>query len=264
MDIHRPVITTHHVSKAAHHALATGGTALIGISLHDAYFNPLNIFEIARWAAERFSSIIFICPDLPSVHTLKALGYNEHEAAQRANAKYNYLANKCEEVGRKLGIAGRTKVVRWNDIKDNAAYKLSLQKLSDLCTQDSDLRAALIEQTRHQIEDRRDQVLSKAALETGMHSMLEEYALVAKAQEILAITTACAYIHHSATPALDALLEGATRLCPVDQVGTLTCEVVWPNHSVTTLPKVWTRPMALASQVRSSSANFSQHARHHR
>jgi cyclo(L-tyrosyl-L-tyrosyl) synthase len=266
MDIHRPVITTHHVSKAAHQALATGGTALVGINLHDAYFNPLNIFEIARWAAERFSSIMFICPDLPSIHTLRALGYSEHEAAQRANTKFNYLSNKCEEVGKKLGIAGRTKVLRWDAVKDNPAYKLSLQRLTDLCQQDSELRAALREQTRALIEDRRDCILTEAALEIGMHSILEEYALITKAQEILAVPNACAYIHHSATAVLDSLLEATTGFqhCPGDQVGTLICEVVWPNHSVTTLPKVWTRPMAVASQVRNPAFNGGQHVRHHR
>lgn len=246
MDNHRPVITIHSVSPAAHEALATGGAALIGIRMRNAYFNPLNLFEIARWAAQRFSRIVFICSDEPAVHTLRALGYDPEEAWRKARTQYNYLSDKCEDVCAKLGIHNRSEVLRWAKVQGNPAYERSLQKLSDLARENAEFHTAVKNETQRVIGNSREPRITQQAVETGMQFLLEEYALIAKAQEILGLKTPCAYIYHRPVPILDSLLDGDPGFHGIsaDQVGTLICEVVWPDHSVTTLPKTWSRKVA--------------------
>jgi tRNA-dependent cyclodipeptide synthase len=241
----------HSVSKAAHEALAGGGTALIGVSMRNAYFNPLNIFELTQWASTRFSRVIYICPDEPSVNILLALGYDEEEARRKARTQFNYLATKCDEAAQKLGLKERAEVLRWTKLTGSEAYIRSLSNLKRLLADSKEFNQALRQETGRMIGSKREGTLNAPAADIGMKSLLEEYALIVKAQEILGTNTPCAYIYNRTTPVLDGLLDGELGYHGIapDKVGTLVCEVVWPEHSVVTLPKTWSRKAANAGPV---------------
>lgn len=100
-----------------------------GISPFNSYFSQARIEQLARWGQQEFQSMHFFVPDIPSIYTLEALGYEPEKAAWKARRQNQYLQNKIQKALLNIGFeseASATMIVNWAYLSRNESF----QKLS--------------------------------------------------------------------------------------------------------------------------------------
>lgn len=65
-----------------------------GVSPFNSYFSEERIAQLAGWGKNEFDSMQFFIPDIPSIYTLEAIGYEPEKAAWKARRQSQYLINK--------------------------------------------------------------------------------------------------------------------------------------------------------------------------
>lgn len=213
----------HSKSDTGDKAFKEKEGALIGLSIRNSYFKDENLHELISWAKDNFKHVNIMCPDQPAVHTLRSLGYDEKKAKEKANLACNNLENKCKRIIEELGIAGRSKIIRWDDLEKNEKYNSMYRKMKELYEKDSAFRNDARGATKQVIEHHGTELPMEEAIDIGIEFFLKELALILNAADILGIPKS-AYIYHKEMPVLEKLLNGEYSFAPPKNNGYIICE----------------------------------------
>jgi cyclo(L-tyrosyl-L-tyrosyl) synthase len=100
--------------------------AVLGISPFNSYFSEQQIAYLYQWASLNFKTVQLYVPDVPTVFTLQALGYEDKKAKKKANRQCSYLKNKIFRALDSCGIEEN----RWpsflichSNLNDNVTYQ---------------------------------------------------------------------------------------------------------------------------------------------
>lgn len=213
------------VSDAGREVLSNKGAVLIGLSIRNSYFrDEENLRQIYQWAADSFSKVFVMIPDLPAIYTLMSYGNPENKARQKAQLAANALENKLQAIV--VGIKSDTEffLVRWAPLEDNQDYLSSYKKLENLYHTNASFQADIRSVTKSVIEGHGTSLDINQAIEIGVQFLLKELALISNSASILGVPE-CAYMYHRLLPVHKDMLEGKYGLTFPQNSGYLVAEV---------------------------------------
>jgi tRNA-dependent cyclodipeptide synthase len=94
------------------------GLMTVGISLGNGYFSRRRLEVLLTGMASYFSELVVIVPDLPTLHSYRALGYDEQAAMQKVESHSHLIINRCKTIFNEIAEAKLkviTKIVTWQD-----------------------------------------------------------------------------------------------------------------------------------------------------
>lgn len=195
-------------SPVGESALKKQTGAVIGLSIRNSYFRKKeNLLELLTWATKNFKQVYVMCPDVPSIDTLRSLGYTESEAKSKATLACNNLVNKCNKILNELGAKASTQIVRWNAFENSPAYQYMYDRLKKLYAANSEFQNDVRSATKSVIENHGTAVAINEAIDLGVEFFLKELAFIINAAEILELPLS-AYIYHKDMPVFQKLLDG--------------------------------------------------------
>lgn len=158
----------------------------VGISIGNGYFNRERVEIILMGMASYFKEVIVIVPDLPALHTYRALGYDEHHAKEKVKKHRQTIERHCKHVSEQMqNDFGRDniRILTWSDglYKEND-YQLAYRKAIDIFHNNLIFREAILRNTERYIlarlEDSDVQQLGgmKKVVEIASHYLIEEMA----------------------------------------------------------------------------------------
>lgn len=128
-----------------------------GISPFNSYFSESRIQQLALWGQKEFQSMHFFLPDIPSIFTLEALGYDTEKARWKARRQSQYLVNKITKALFNIGInadSTSNMILNWEFLNENQTFQNLHQDTLGLFENDAVFRSACIEATSWVLEGR--------------------------------------------------------------------------------------------------------------
>lgn len=213
------------VSDAGRVTLDNKGAALIGLSIQNSYFrDEENLRQIYKWAADSFSKVFVMIPDLPAIHTLMSYGYPENKARQKAQLAANALENKLQAIVAEIASDTEFYLVRWTPLESNQDYLHSYKKLENLYRTNESFQSDIRSVTKSVIEGHGTSLDINQAVEIGVQFLLKELALISNSASILGVPE-CAYVYHRLLPVHKDMLEGKYGLTFPKNSGYIIAEV---------------------------------------
>lgn len=127
----------------------------MGISLGNGYFNRERLEVILNGMANYFKDVIVIFPDLPVLHTYRALGYDEHYALERMKKHMKDKRGICKQIsGQVLKSSGRNNIqfITWSDdVVNQKCYQEARERSIHLYNEDMEFRESVLRNTERYI-----------------------------------------------------------------------------------------------------------------
>jgi cyclo(L-tyrosyl-L-tyrosyl) synthase len=195
------------------------GSAVVGISLGNSYFDKEKIDSLLRFCAETFPRTDIMIPDKPYVHNYLALGYSQIEAERKARLNGATLRNHSS---RAIGTTANVKILSWaKDIEPKQAYRDELKRLKRIASINETFRNATREATRQVIQGKlKPGKKVEPAIDEGIKYLLEELAFLSASPQILA-TPEVNYVYHNRWPIFEQFVEGKFDGKPRKDLGCL-------------------------------------------
>jgi len=90
----------------------------VGISIGNGYFKKERLEVILMGMANYFAEVLIIIPDLPTLHSYLALGYDEHHAMERVKKHRQDVSRCCRQISEQAESIFAKKninILVWND-----------------------------------------------------------------------------------------------------------------------------------------------------
>lgn len=192
--------------------------ACFGISPFNSYFSEARIRELAVWGKNRFDSMHFFIPDVPSVYTLEALGYDSEKAAWKARRQCQYLHNKTFKALRDAGFTGTSAsdmVLNWEALSSNPRYLELYNEVKMLFESDSSFQAACLEASNWVLERRvpEGESLTPEMLRSAARYLLAEIPLFLDTAGIVGKESSV-FCYHQCVRFLDELFNERLAISP--------------------------------------------------
>lgn len=197
-----------------------------GVSPFNSYFSASKLETLARWGFENFSSLHFFIPDLPSVHTLEALGYDPAKAAWKARRQCQYLKNKVVGALKNCGVKNvEDLILDWEYLTKKTKYLEFYESTLGLYANNLEFRKNCLDASRWVLEKRvaDSALLTEEALSHAVKYFLAEIPLFANTPEILGIE-ASVFGYHQSIPFMEKLYGSQMLLKPSPNQGYLVLE----------------------------------------
>lgn len=158
----------------------------VGMSIGNGYFTKERVEIILTGMANYFREVVVIIPDLPVLHTYRALGHNERDAVEKMKKHKQTIERHCrhasEQIKCQLGIEN-IKMLTWgNDFSEEECYKHAYDRAVDVFHSNPSFKEAILRNTERYIlarlEDSDVQQLGgmKKMVEIAAHYLIEEMA----------------------------------------------------------------------------------------
>lgn len=158
----------------------------VGISIGNGYFNRERIEIILMGMASYFKELIVIVPDLPALHTYRALGYDEHQAIEKMKKHRQEIKRHCRYVSEQMQNnfgKDNMRILAWSDgFNKKDCYQRAYHKAVDIFRNNSKFKEAISRNTERYIlarlEDSDVQQLGgmRKIVEIASHYLIEEMA----------------------------------------------------------------------------------------
>lgn len=167
----------------------------IGISPGNGYFSKDRLEVILMGVASYFAEVVVIVPDLPALHTYRALGYDEHRAVERMK-KHRQEINRCcrrasEQVLLNFG-KNNIRLLTWSDgFSEEDDYQQSYERAVKLFQNNPEFQESILRNTERYIlarlEEQNVQQLGgmRKIVEKAAYYLIEEMALHEVLQKLL-------------------------------------------------------------------------------
>jgi tRNA-dependent cyclodipeptide synthase len=127
----------------------------VGMSIGNGYFTRERVEVILIGMASYFREVVVIVPDLPVLHTYRALGYDERDALDKMKKHKQTIERHCrhvsEQIKLELGLEN-IRIVMWSDgFAGEKDYQLAYDKAVDIFHSNIDFREAILRNTERYI-----------------------------------------------------------------------------------------------------------------
>ncbi len=191
------------ISPLGEQTIKNEGTAILGISVENSYFNEKNLRALIAWAEINFSKIYIMIPDEPAIYTMMAKGYSKTKASTKARLKANALENMCHKIT--YLWTTEVEIICWNSIQQNIAYKMSLAKVQTLYEFDTTFNQMVRSTTKEVLTKNSNEVLEES-IDLGINFLFQELAFISNARQILG-ESLISYVYHKTMPVLQYVLD---------------------------------------------------------
>jgi len=158
----------------------------VGISIGNGYFNKDRLEVILMGMASYFKEVVIIVPDLPTLHTYRALGYDEHHAMEKVK-KHRQEIERChrrisEQVHHHFGKQNISVLMWSNGFAQQEYYQQVYSRTIAIYNTNSEFRESVLRNTERYIiarlEEQNIQQLGgiKKVVEKAAHYLIEEMA----------------------------------------------------------------------------------------
>lgn len=92
---------------------------MVGVSMGNGYFNHHRLEVILTGMATYFSEVVVLIPDLPALHTYRAVGYNKGTAKEKIRKHRKDIRSCCKHISQHIEESyGKTnlKIITWNEV----------------------------------------------------------------------------------------------------------------------------------------------------
>ncbi len=213
--------------KRGYEIFKNNGFCIIAMSIGNSYFNDEKIGELLPFADNHFSDLRILIADISSIHTYKAIGYDEKTAKKKTKLAGNRLRNHCNRIIAKISD-NNIKFIDWEkEVINSKEYQKQLKIIKELYDKHSDFKDHVHNEVkiRHEIclqcfrEDSREttrEVLQnkikksiniESAIEEGVKYLLEELAFLLASTNIFGVKNV-AYLYHRNWPIYINLIDG--------------------------------------------------------
>lgn len=131
------------------------GMVTMGISPGNGYFSRDRLEVILTGMANYFTEVTVIVPDLPSLHTYRALGYDEHHSIERMKKHkrdrkviYNQLV---EQIWKSYGRRNLRFITWSDDVVHHSCYQRALDYAIELYASNDSFKEAILRNTERYI-----------------------------------------------------------------------------------------------------------------
>jgi len=122
-DGHKRILTLNLVGTTPAHLkgwelVQKRGLMTVGISIGNGYFNKERLEVILMGMANYFAEVLIIIPDLPTLHSYLALGYDEHHAMERVKKHRQDISRCCRQISEQAESVFAKKnvnILTWSD-----------------------------------------------------------------------------------------------------------------------------------------------------
>lgn len=202
--------------------------ACFGISPFNSYFSEARIRELALWGKNKFNSMHFFIPDIPSVYTLEALGYDSEKAAWKARRQCQYLHNKTYKALRDVGFTGTRAsdmVLNWETLSSNQRFLALYNEVKTLFELDSSFQTACLEASNWVLERRvpEGKTLTLEMLRSAARYLLAEIPLFLDTAGIVEKESSV-FCYHQSVKFLDDLFNKRLTISPSGSQGFVVIE----------------------------------------
>ena len=172
------------------------GTAVVGMSPGNSYFKQGLIQELLRFASNSFSQVKVMIPDLPAIHTYKAIGYAAQKAESKTRLAGNSLRNRSQKTIDDLNLRNIS-IIDWkNEIDSREEFQQQLQQMEELYRENVLFTQEVRDSTREVIEEKlKADILLTTAIGEGVNFLLKELAFLSVSARLMG-TDRVAYIYH--------------------------------------------------------------------
>ncbi len=158
----------------------------VGVSPGNGYFNKDRLEVILMGMANYFKETIMIVPDLPALHTYRALGYDEYHAMEKVK-KHRQEIERChrrvsEQMLLNFGKQN-IKILTWSDgFAQEECYRYAYGRTVEIYRNNFEFRESILRNTERYIlarlEDQNLQQLGgiKEIVEKAANYLIEEMA----------------------------------------------------------------------------------------
>ncbi len=174
--------------------LESRGSAIVGMSLGNSYFNRPTIDELLYFCATSFCSLSVMIPDLPAEHTYKALGYSAEQAQRKARLGGNTLRNHCQG---EVQLYDNISIFDWQrDVESHGEYCHQLETLRLLYNSNPNFKENVQSATAGVVQRKlKKERKIEDAIEEGIHYLLKELAFLSVAPSVLGVER-IGYVYH--------------------------------------------------------------------
>ena len=217
MEIKKDVLSK--ATLRGYELLNNKGFVISAMSIGNSYFSNEKIDELLPFLNKHFSQTKILIAKKISVHTYKALGYDEKKARQKTKLAGNRLKNSCIRTMQKIRTQGQqvnVDFVDWeNEVEHDAEYEKQLEIIKELYNRHKrlkDVKKSFYKDARDttknvlmaKLEDKKE---IDRAIDEGVEYLLEELAFILAAPKIFNVTNV-AYIYHREWPIFTKLIDG--------------------------------------------------------
>jgi cyclo(L-tyrosyl-L-tyrosyl) synthase len=170
-------------------------TMVIGVSPGNGYFNKERLEVILMGMANYFEEVVIIVPDLPALHTYKALGYDEHHALERIKKHRQEIGRCHRRVSEQLLLnfgKDNIRFTTWSDsLVEEKCYQQALDQAMEIYRNNCEFSESTLRNTERYIlarlEEQDVQQLGGVGkvVEEAAHYLIEEMAFFAMFHMIL-------------------------------------------------------------------------------
>ncbi len=177
------------------------------MSAGNSYFTEEVILQIFNSISGKFDRIIVLAPDLPAIHTYKALGYDDARAAKKARLNANRLLNRATRVlEQNKSDFKNIEIMKWAEtIETNPQYQKEYSRIIDLFEQNASFKEAALSATKLVLDSKKS--FEEYAYLESVQYLLKEMAFVLAANKIFR-TDIATYCYHKPWPIFEKLIAG--------------------------------------------------------
>jgi cyclo(L-tyrosyl-L-tyrosyl) synthase len=216
-------ISVEPISLQSRNIRDRGEHVVLGISPFNAYFTEERIRELAAWGRQHFKAMHLFVPDVPSIFTLRAMGYTESRARKKAHRQAKYLVNKIHSALEALGFPAKSTdeiILTWEKLASNPRYQALLQQAKDIYCTDGEFQHDCRSEVLRVLKNRSEppETISPDALDVVAEYFLCEMPLFVDTPTILAQNSSI-FAYRECIPLLCKLFLGEYRFRASDQQG---------------------------------------------
>jgi len=190
---------TGNAARIGYEIVRDRGVCVIGMSPGNSYFNKDRISSLIKFSSEVFSQTIVMVPDVPAVHTYKALGYCENKARQKARLNGNTLQNHCKRAIQSLGypVNKQFSVLEWaQDVERSPIYRQALMEIRELYKSNPCFSRRARHETQSVLEPKLgDPSRIETAVQEGVWYLIKEFAFLQACPSMFGLER-IAYLYH--------------------------------------------------------------------
>lgn len=201
----------------------------------NSYFKYDEIYYLLKKTVSKFGRVVIMIADIPAISTYVAFGYPSNRARRdKVMPKANALKNKVKAAMDQLGYtAEQVMILNWQEeVEDHPDYRISYQKLIELCRINPNFRVALFSTTRDVLEhsQREIQNLEKAT-EVAVHYLMSEIAFLEFAPSYYQVDQ-IVYVYHKNWPVYEDYISGKFDLKKKAHLDFLLMENPYETYNV--------------------------------
>ncbi len=189
-----------------------------GISPFNSYFSEARIAQLAQWGNEEFDGMHFFIPDIPSIYTLEAMGYDSAKAEWKARRQNQYLYNKTVKALTQIGIPSsqvQGMILNWSVLSSIPRFNVVCLEVQKLFEEDREFRESCIEATSWVLEGKLPSrsTITEVQARHAVKYLLSEIPVFLDTPAILEVETSV-FCYHQCVPFIRKLMEGQFRRKP--------------------------------------------------